>query len=317
MKVLLTLLTLTLVSVSCSSYNKSYKYHGRRIASNPLLRVFLGEVAQKSKLYTARELEEQVLNYIKRKQKDSTYGNWVQMGISDSQATKINSLYDDLPHMPKVRKWITENITKIVKVEQKFAKEAYELINKGNLVYKNPYAAQKVGSRVSDSREAISPFRSIDDKKSRVLANIQEVGDPAVSREYRKLLLDFQKRSSKEPAIFSNGLEMVESGADITRKTGVKAFGKGCASFNQKASFEIIEVKANVDAYRAKLIAEKAELKAGKSFKTFKDIPEGQRLTKAEVDEATVKSFEDVLGYTNVEARAAVKRLKRKPCQVY
>lgn len=317
MKLLFGLVVLSTITLSCQSHKPEYRYSGRRIASTPILRTFLREVSQSAKLKSTRELEEQVLRYIKSQSKDSNYGNWVQMGISDSQAKKITSLYDDLPHMHKVRKWVTENITKIVKVEQRFAREAYELINKGNLVYKNPYAAKEVTSRIGSNRTSISPFKSIDDKKARVLDNIQNVGNPNASREYRGLLLDFQKRSASEPAIFSNGLEMVESAADITRKTGVKAYGPGCRSFNEKASFEVIEIKANVDAYRANLIAKAAEDKAGKSFKKFTDIPEANRLTSAEIDEATVKSFEDVLGYSNVEAKAAVRRLKRKPCQVY
>lgn len=317
MKLLFTLTALSLVIISCQSHKPEYRYSGRRIASTPILKTFLREVSQRAKIKSTQELEEQVLNYIKRQSKDSSYGNWVQMGISDSQAKRISSLYDDLPHMHKVRKWVTENITKIVNVEKRFAREAYELINQGHLVYKNPYSASTVSSKIVSKRSSISPFKSINDKKSRVLENIQNVGNSKASREYRGLLLDFQKRSASEPAIFSNGLEMVESGAAITRKTGLKAYGPGCRSFNEKASFEVIEIKANVDAYRANLIAQKAEEKAGKAFKNFSDIPTESRLTAAELDSATIKSFEDVLGYSNVEAKAAVRRLKRKPCQVY
>lgn len=317
MKLLFTLTVLSLVIMSCQSHKPEYRYNGRRIASTPILKTFLREVSQRAKIKSTQELEEQVLNYIKRQSKDSSYGNWVQMGISDSQAKKITSLYDDLPHMHKVRKWVTENITKIVKVEKRFAREAYELINQGHLVYKNPYSASSVTSKIASKRGTISPFKSINDKKSRVLENIQSVGNSKASREYRGLLLDFQRRSRTEPAIFSNGLEMIESGAAITRKTGLRAYGPGCRSFNEKASFEVIEIKANVDAYRANLIAQKAEEKAGKAFKSFSDIPTQSRLTASDIDEATIKSFEDVLGYTNVEAKAAVRRLKRKPCQVY
>ncbi|MCT4642012.1 MAG: hypothetical protein N4A33_06900 [Bacteriovoracaceae bacterium] len=321
MKFLITLLSLSLAIISCSHHKEVTTYKGRRIASNPLLRIFLSEVSDRSKKYTVRELEDQALKYIKKKSQNSAHGNWSQIGISDVQASKITSLYDDMPHMPKVRKWVMENITLITKVEQKVAKESFDVVNKSFLSFDNPYAFKSSQSKVVSNRTKISPFESINKDKSRVLNNVQSVGDSSASKELRSLLVDFQKRAAKEPAVFANGLEMVESAADITRKTGLKGAGKGCKEFNQKAAPEILEMKANVDSYRARLVMEQAEEKAQKyaksSFKNYKELPVEARLTQQELDDITVKSFEDVLKYSNTEAKAAVRRLKRKPCQVY
>lgn len=303
MKLIIGLIVFGLFAISCQSHKPSYQYHGRRIASTPLLRIFIREIAQKSKKYTARELEEQVLNYIKRESKDSNYGNWLQIGISNSQAQKISSIYDDLPHMPKVRKWITENITKVIKIEDNLAREAFAIINKDKLIYRNPYSSS-ANKKIAENFKKYSPIKSISQKRKRVLDDILEL-DSKNKKTYGSLLVDFQRRGQTQPGVFSNGLESIESGAFITKKTGLPAYGKGCKSFNQKASFEVLEAKANVDAYRAKLVSEALEISPQK------------KLNQLELDKITERSFEDVLGYSNIEARAAVKRLKRKPCQVY
>ncbi len=126
-----------------------------------------------------------------------------------------------------------------------------------------------------------------------------------------------QSRGAQNPAIHANGQEIVESAALITQKTGLKAMGEGCEQFSKTASMETLEIKANIDLYRAQLVEERAVQKAGRQFASVDEIPEASRLTAQELDDITVQSFRDVVGYTDDEARAALARLKKKPCKLY
>ena len=82
---------------------------------------FIDDIARQSQKsatkYTSDQIEKKVLEYIKRQEKDMAFGNWSKMGLLDDQAKQINGLYDDLPYMNKVHKWVSENITRIIKIE--------------------------------------------------------------------------------------------------------------------------------------------------------------------------------------------------------
>ena len=47
------------------------------------------------------------------------------------------------------------------------------------------------------------------------------------------------------------------------------------------------------------------------------EVPGAKRLTEKEIIEEQENAFSEVLGYTRLEARAAIKRLKNKPFRVY
>ena len=325
MKKLIGLALITLVLVSCQSQRSLFGDGGSRsVANTRLLRMFIEDVARQSQKttqrYTVQEIEEKILQYLKRKEKDMLHGNWSKVGISKLQADDMKSLYDDFPHMNKVHKWVAENITKVIKVSDDLAAISYNSIMRKSKSSINPYSfAKNESSQLMMSRRLnTSPFKSINEKGARVFKQVSEVKDQTIKKVYMENYLSFQKRVSNNPAITANAHEILESAANVTKYTGKAGMGKGCKAFNEKASFEILEMKANIDLYRTALIEERAIAKnGGRVFASIDEVPVANRLTAKEINEATEEAFENVLGYTRVEARAAVKRLKGKPCQVY
>lgn len=292
---------------------------GRTIASGQVFQRFIRQLSQQAKM-SADDIERSIVNYIKTRASNNAHGNYMAIGITEKQAQKIKNLSDDLPFMPKVRKWAMENIDKInPSIRRKMAAEVYEAIVVGKRGLTNPYTFQ-TAVRTSSRRvrrEVVSPIQSISEKQQRILNNIRGIKSRGIQNTYRKNLAAMQSRGSQNPAVFANGQEIVESAARISRKTGIKAMGDGCENFSKSASAEILEIKANVDLYRAKLIEEMAHNKANRIFASVDDIPTSLRLTADDVDQATMKAFQDVLGYTDDEARLALKRLKGKPCKLY
>jgi len=289
---------------------------GRYIAASnsQLFRTFIKSLSEQTGK-EAHILETQIVKYLKN-QDDK---NWTKVGLKKSQANEISGLYDDLPHMNKVRKWVSENVTKIIRVETRIAAKAYALIKSETRTVLNPYKfhTPSTSAMMSARRSSVSPYKSINQKQLRVLEEIKTINNRSVASTYKTNLLTFQKRGKDFPSIHANGQEIVESAATINRLTGHAGMNKGCKSFNTTASEGVIDMKANLDIYRAKLVQEKAFNKAGKKFNHYDDVADDLRLTKTELDESTVRSFEDVLGYSNVEARAAVKRLSNPPCSIY
>lgn len=325
MRKFITLIFLLTVLASCQSKRSWFNLSGsRKIANTRVLKMFIDDIARQSQKtgqrYTTQEIEKKVLEYLKRKEKDMAHGNWTKVGISKLQVDDMKSLYDDVPHMNKVHKWVAENITKIIKVSDDLAAISYNTIVRRNTANINPYSFGKQQSNqlMLNRRTNTSPFRSVNEKGARVFKQVSEVKDNAIKKVYMENYLGFQKRASNSPALTSNAHEILESATQVTKYTGKAGMGSGCKSFNEKASFEVLEMKANIDIYRANLIQERAITKnGGRAFASVDDIPSANRLTAKEIDEATEEAFENVLGYTKVEARAAVKRLKGKPCKVY
>ena len=183
----------------------------------------------------------------------------------------------------------------------------------------NPYklSVNESSAQLTSRQQQTSPFRSITHKQDVILKDIESIKDKGIQKLHRKNLAEFQKRGSESPSVHANGQEIVQSATVITRKTGLKAMGDGCEEFTQNAAAETLAIKADVDLYRAQLIEDLAHDKAGRSFASVDDIPADKRLTQEELDYATQKSFQDVLGYTDDEARVALRRLKSKPCRLY
>lgn len=326
MKKLALLLGLSMALASCQAFRSSdspSRKVKREIANSRLLREFIDDIARQTQKsatkYSSEQIERKVLEYIKRKEKDMAFGNWSKMGLMDDQAKQINGLYDDLPYMNKVHKWVSENITRIIKVETKIAESAYDLIMLRSKPLLNPYkvAAGEANQMMLSRRNASSPFASTFQKESIVKTQVRKTKDPTIRKVYQENFSSFNKRADLNPALEANYHEILESATMITRKSGHAGMGAGCKTFNEKASLEILEMKANVDIYRAKLIEEKAYRKAGREFASIDDIPSNKRLSADEIDEATEEAFESVLNYTRAEAKIAVRRLKGKPCKVY
>lgn len=314
------------ITASCQSFNSFQSPSSkvkREIANSNLLRSFIDDIARQTQRsgtrYSSEQIERKILEYIKRKEKDMAYGNWTKMGLMDDQVKQINGLYDDLPYMNKVHKWVSENITRIIKIDTKVASSAYDLIMSRSKPLFNPYktAMGEANQMMLNRRNASSPFHSTAQKESLVKMQVRNTKDPGIRKIYQENFKEFTKRADLNPALEANYHEILESATTVTRKSGFRGMGEGCKTFNEKASLEILEMKANVDIYRARLIEEKAYRKAGREFASVDDISSSKRLTQSEIDEATEEAFENVLNYTKAEAKIAVRRLKSKPCKVY
>ncbi|MCO4754785.1 MAG: hypothetical protein KC478_09890 [Bacteriovoracaceae bacterium] len=313
----------------------------RSIANTSLLRSFLKEVADQSEKMAAKELQSQLdarfKEFIREEAPNGQSGNWARMGITKDQAMKIDSLYDDLPYMNKVQKWVMENMTVLMKeVKPSIAAKAYSSIagNAGGLY--NPYKglSDDVGSAVSSRRSQTMPdnmrrrqaqpkeasvVQELHSRNTRLIAAIEEVNkaDPK-ALEYLKVNLERSKEMiSKNPLVASNIHHSLEGALLITKKTGKRSLGPGCEAFNGKASERILELKSRVDMRRAELVEQRAYDKAGFVFNKVDEVPAANRVTESEIDELTEQAFSDVLGYTRLEAKAAIKRLKSKPCKIY
>jgi hypothetical protein len=320
------LVVLSLVIASCQSFRSSDNASSRvrrEIANLNLLKGFIDDIARQTQKsatsYTSKQIERKVLDYIKRKEKDMAFGNWSKMGLMDDQVKQINGLYDDLPYMNKVHKWVSENITRIIKVETSIAESAYALMMRRSKPSINPYknAVSDANEMMMNRRNSSSPFQSTAVKENIIKSKIRQVKDRNIRKVYQENYTNISKRSDISPALEANYHEILESATKVTRKTGHSGMGSGCKAFNEKASLEVLEMKANIDIYRARLIEEKAYQKAGREFASVDDISSAKRLTTKEIDDATEEAFENVLNYTREEARIAVRRLKNKPCKVY
>lgn len=338
-KILLFSLILAFSSCQMNSHNR---VSSRSVANTNIMKNFIGEVARGSQKYVAKELEHELEKRLKAflsKEADgSEIGNWARMGITKDQAKNINGLYDDLPYMNKVQKWVMENITTLMReIKPSIARTAYNKIL-GNAGSFNPYAVlnESVESTAIARRNSVKPSKfsreipevkivSVADEianKNKQLVNytqkLKTKGlDPKTQESILKSLDlsdDFIRRN---PASASNIHHSVESSITIASKTGSRGVGVGCPKFNQKASGDVLDIKSRVDMRRAQIIEEKAYEKAGRKFASVDEIPEASRLTAREIDDATEEAFEDVLGYSRKEAKAAVNRLKTPPCQVY
>lgn len=331
---------IALAFVGCQS-TPSRRYAERSIANTGILKVFVREVAESSEKYAARELEEQIekrlKDYLREVPADGEFGNWARMGITKEQAMKIEGLYDDLPYMNKVQKWVMENVTVLMHdVRPSMARAAYKKILGPSGRLFDPYHGltddvqgmamarrnQTMPEHLRRNRPAARPKSVVDEIQARnyrlvaATESLEGVDDTAKNYLLKNLKMG-EKIAKDNPLLASNIHHSVEGSLLITKKTGQRAIGKGCQEFNEKASAEVLELKARVDMRRAELVEKRAYDKNGGAFNKVDDVPAEKRLTKEELDEITEEAFEDVLGYSRVEARAAMKRLKSPPCQVY
>ena len=324
MKRILILSLTTLILASCQShYSVSNSSGSREIANTVVLRGFLDDVARqmssKGQKMTTQQLEKKIMEYIRRKESDMAHGNWTKMGLNKLQADDMKSLYDDVPHMGRVHKWVSENITRIVKMSDDIAYNSYKLIMKESGSMINPYAYGKTAStNMMSSRRSLikppamtkTPYQSINDKSSRVFTQIADVKDQAIKKIYMKNYMDMATRGKIDPRLMANTNEILESAAQITKVTGRAGLGSGCNAVTKNASDDVIDGITSYMSQRNKII--QTEMR-----KLTKD---GRKATKKQIDDvmerADREAFEISHGYTPIEAQAAVRRLKNKPCKV-
>lgn len=337
-------LTICLLMSACSSVNTSQHDTYRSLANTTALRLFVRSVAKRSGNVAARELEQQIQrnfkSFIMQTPDGSDVGNWARIGITREQASKINGLYDDLPYMNKVHKWIMENVTVLARgVKPSIARAVYNEISGGSHALLNPYRGMTddaaagvlnrrnqnrpgaVRNNTANSMEPPSIYDDILGRNRRIASATESLNINKIDDKAKQYILDNINVSDdfvrQNPLLASNMNHSAESALMIVKKTGRRSVGPGCKQFNEKASAEILELKARVDMRRAQIIEQKAYAKAGDTFNSVDDIDDALRLSQKEIDDATEEAFEEVLGYTKVEARAAIRRLKAKPCKVY
>lgn len=328
------LLILTLSLASCQMTPS--RNNSRSLANTTLLRTFISEVAGQSENLAAKQIQSQIDKRFKefiRENSDNKNGNWVRMGITRDQAMKIESLSDDLPYMAKVHKWVMENMTTLVKeVKPSVAAKAYANITGKTGNIHNPYASMSddAADLTASARNFTMPSHvkveaknsvasELKRKNGRLIAAVDEIqtADPNAIKNLKANLESTAKMIKENPLSAANIQQSLEGSLAITRKTGKVSVGPGCESFNAKASERVLELKSRVDQKWAELIEKRAYDKAGFEFKTVDEVPGAKRLTEKEIIEEQENAFSEVLGYTRLEARAAIKRLKNKPCRVY
>jgi len=319
------ILLATFMLASCQSFHSVKPNQKRYIANigSGALKGFIDDIARQTQgtanRMSAAQIEKKVLAYIKKKESSAAYGNWQKMGILDDQAKNIDNLYDDLPYMNKVHKWVTQNITDILPINPSMAESAYKAIVQRSGSGFNPYKlTQKQLQQLTTARaSSTSPFESSHIREVFVKGEMRTIASAETRALYQQNYKLYKARVKNDPVLATNIHETIESAMNITKRTGHKGMGKGCKTFQEKASVEVLEMKANLDIYRAKIIEEKAFAKAGGPFDNIDDVASAKRLTTQEVDDATEEAFRKVLNYTDDEARLAVQRLKKAPCQVY
>jgi hypothetical protein len=310
------LLVILIGLVSCQSFHSS-KESGRRFIANigPLrFEKFIDDIVLQSKNTTSRvtkaQAEKKALAYIK--------ANHKKMGLTKSQADEITSLYDDIPAMNGIHKHLTRHITDILPINSNIAQKAYKsVIQKPGSI--NPYSTQGMNLRDSTlaARSSNSPNSPANFDDALVRSEIRSIDDSAVRRLHQDNYKLYKKRLENDPIAAANINEILDSAAAVYKRTGRAGMGKGCKKFTENASPEVLYQKRQVDDVRAALMEERAFEKAGGPFSKIDDVPSSKRLTPDEVDEITEEALAKVLNYTREEAKTAVSRLKRAPCQVY
>jgi hypothetical protein len=314
--VLLAVLTLS----SCQSFNSVSEHspNQRRYIANigsGVLKGFIDDISAQTRnstqRFTNKQIEKKALEYIKKNHK--------KLGITKAQADEIGSIYDDLPYMNKVHKHLTRNITDVIPVNSSIAEKAYSAIVKKSASSLNPYSAagRELREGTLAARSSASPNSPLNFDDAVVRQEIRSVDNVTVRKTYQDNYKLFKARQSTDPIAAANINEIIESATVVYNRTGKSAMGKGCKKFNENASSEVLEVKANIDIEFAIAVEKKAFEKAGGPFKHHKDIPDNKKLTVDEIEEVRVATFQKQLNYTAEEAATAVKRLKRAPCQVY
>jgi len=297
--------------LSCASQKNQFS---RNIASTEVWRGFVSKFAQSAKMSEA-EVQSQIIKFFTTKSTNSTHSNYASIGLSEHQANRLKSLETteaSAPYMPKVHRWVMENIDKIFpgKVSQNRLAKIYQEVIPSKTYLSNPYLVKSSSRRAQHSKPG--QFKSIDDKQRQLLEEIQLLAKKNIQGSYsaneitilyRNNLSILMKKGERSPAIAANGQIIVESATYITGRYGLNAMGNGCKSFFQNASPKLIEIKANIDLARADILDQMARSKG--------------KVTKSDLDEATELAFQRTLGYTDDEAKQAVKRLKSKPCQIY
>lgn len=302
MKLLITIISMTLIMTSCQT--GSYKHKNtRHLASYSSLPKFLRAISSGS-ADDVQKLEKSIISYIQKHEENMTHGNHVVVGISKEEAQQIKSLSDDLPFMGKVHAWAMENITLVdTSISTSVARKAFSEISTNS----NPYPALTTSAQGvrRAQRHSQSPYKSIANGNERVLASIEEISDAGIKKVLRKNYAELAKRGKSDPQIMANAQEIMKSAVNITKKSGRNSIGEGCAKFNQTASSEVLSMKAAIDLDTANKI-QNLDF-TGRSSSEVSEMIETTR----------VSSFQDILGYTDDEARAALRRLKAKPCRVY
>jgi hypothetical protein len=310
-----TLSTLTGL-VSCQSFNSPQDSVRRYIANIGPIRFekFIDDIVLQSRnsgtRVTKAQAEKKALAYIK--------ANHKKLGLSKVDADNIKSVYDDIPAMNNIHKHLTRHITDILPINSNIAQKAYKSIiqSPGSI---NPYSTQGRNLRNSTlaARNNNSPNAPINFDDAILRSEIRTIDDVSVRRIHQKNYKLSQKRMVDDPIAAASINQSLDSSVVVYKRTGHPAVGKGCGPFVENASAATLKAKAEADELMAIMVEERAFNKAGGPFSSIDEVPLSKRLTLDEIDEIREEVFAKTFNYTKQEAKTAVSRLKRAPCQVY
>lgn len=288
----------------------------RYLANADVWTNYILKLSQETKLSEAA-IEGIIIKYFQHPTQKGIRPNYLNAGITtEEKVLSIKSMKDDLPFMPKVRKWTMENMDKILKKDKDMISKIYSEIVIGDRGVKNKYNFRP--AKRSERRRKLNPNKSLDEKSAQLNESITAVGNNSQQIILRRNLSISKKRGIDSPAVYANGQVSVESAALISQKTGINAMGDGCKDFMYKASSEVLEIKANIDLYAAELIEQMAYNKAGRRFASHRNIKNPELLlTQADIDQARVIAIRKVQKISNEKAQEALSTLKGKPCRLY
>lgn len=334
------LLLLTVFLVGCQSNPHKAQYTGRTLkrlpsTSSQLIRTFVRELAEHSE-HNAAAIERRVLSFMREVDEQTGKGNWEQMGItSREEAMRINSLYDDVPNVDKLRLWVRGNIHRIgLKFERQVAENAYNAMMGASSRRLNPYTkeAMEMTQRLEVAQGRLKPtfFSSINSEQRIVSLETAELlkisralkkGDAEsvrkIASQHKQVQGILFKRGQSSPSVAANGNLIVASANDIAKYTGRPAMGEGCKDFLETASEITLGRKASIDVEWAERVIDRAIQKANREFASFADLPEHLRLTMVEIDDELVEALRIINALDESEARLVLKRLKSGPCKIY
>ncbi len=294
MRILL-IATLTTTLVSCQ-LSRKISTPNRNIASTSAFKSVITDL--KSQLNMSEDqIHQKVLNHLM--EETSQTKNFKLAGINKDQAESITSLENGQSFMPKVRKYVLENMDNIFpSADKQTLSQIYNThVLKGEAGL-NPYAAAT--GRVRNQAQSLSPTFKLQQKGRKLLSEIETIQNTQTKTELKELYNTLKSRSDiDQPEVLANGIEIIESATKISKKTNLKGLGLGCKDFIKDAPIEILESKANVDIYRAELVNNR--------------VPS----SIDELDEVTKQALKDVLRLSDVQAQNYLKNLKNAPCKVY
>lgn len=281
----------------------------RDIASIDALSVLIKQISLTTNK-TPRLIEAEILNYIKFNKLSSKEMEY--LGMKRNEFMGIKNLESTGPFRQRIGQWSSENLEHIFpQLSREQLISIYQKSYTKHLGYKNFYKTRSIQSKIYLRNSFILAKREFSQK-------LKSLAMPKVEKQFETNLDELATRSQKYPEIYPEGKMILQSAFIIAEKTGINPLGKSCPLFLKHAPLNVLKNKANLDLVRSQIVEAKSLAKNnGVPFENFSQISRSNRLTQKEIDESTVEAFQQVFKHTEIQARKALKFLKKKPCRLY